>query len=77
MSRHHYEKCTKLILVLLYISSVDIPFKYICNSYTMVRGDHPRALASGLSDLQVNRYGITTYTSLNIAHHELVRAWNK
>ena len=35
----------------------------ICNSYTMgcspVRGDNPRALASGLSYLQVDNHGIT------------------
>ena len=43
--------------------------KYICrqlglsNSYTMacppVRGDNPRALASGLSNVQVDKHGIT------------------
>ena len=35
----------------------------LCNSYTMgcppVRGDNPRALASGLSYVQVNKHGIT------------------
>ena len=39
----------------------------ICNSYTMgcppVRGDNPRALASGLSYVQVDDHGIT------ILHH--------
>ena len=34
-----------------------------CNSYTMgcppVRGDNPRALASGLSHVQVDKHGIT------------------
>ena len=34
-----------------------------CNSYTMgcppVRGDNPRALASGLSNVQVDTHGIT------------------
>ena len=58
MSRHHYKKCTKLIFS-VYISRVDIPLTYLCNSFTMVRGDHPRVLANGLSDLQVNRHGIT------------------
>ena len=37
--------------------------KVICNSYTMgcppVRGDNPRALASGLSYVQVDKHGIT------------------
>ena len=35
----------------------------LCNSYTMscppVRGDNPRALASGLSYVQVDKHGIT------------------
>ena len=35
----------------------------LCNSYTMgcpsVRGDNPRALASGLSSVQVDKHGIT------------------
>ena len=38
-------------------------FQGTCNSYTMgcppVRGDNPRALASGLSYVQVDRHGIT------------------
>ena len=36
---------------------------HLCNSYTMdcspVRGDNPRALASGLSYVQVDKHGIT------------------
>ena len=36
---------------------------YIRNCYTMgcppVRGDNPRALASGLSDVQVDKHGLT------------------
>ena len=35
----------------------------LCSSYTMgcppVRGDNPRALASGLSYVQVDKHGIT------------------
>ena len=35
----------------------------LCNSYTMgcppVRGDNPRALASGLSYVQVDKHGMT------------------
>ena len=35
----------------------------LCNSYTMgcppIRGDNPRALASGLSYVQVDKHGIT------------------
>ena len=35
----------------------------ICNIYTMgcppVRGDNPRAVASGLSNVQVDKHGIT------------------
>ena len=42
-----------------------------------VRGDNPRALASGLSYVQVDKHGITVYTtyiSVNLAHHEIFRA---
>ena len=42
-----------------------------------VRGDKPRALASGLSYVQVDKHGITIYTayiSIALAHHEIVRA---
>ena len=37
-----------------------------------VRGDNPRALASGLSYVQVGKHAITiltTYISLDVAHH--------
>ena len=51
------------------------------NSYTMgclpVRGDNPRALASGLSYVQVDKHGITiyvTYISVDLAHGEIFRA---
>ena len=41
----------------------------ICNSYTMgcppVRGDNPRALASGLSYVQVDKHGITILCHLH------------
>ena len=47
-------------------------------SYTMgcppVRGDNPRALASGLSNVQVDKHGITiftTYISVELAHCEI------
>ena len=39
-----------------------------------VRGDNPRALASGLSNVQVDKHGITilyTYISVYLAHHEI------
>ena len=42
-----------------------------------VCGDNPRALASELSYVQVDKHGITihtTYISLDIAHHEIFRA---
>ena len=51
-----------------------------CNSYTMgcppVRGDNPRALASGLSYVHVDKHGIiyNTYISVDLAHHEMFRA---
>ena len=42
-----------------------------------VPGDHPRASASGLSYVQVDKYGITIlyhFISVNLAHHEIFRA---
>ena len=50
-----------------YLSSIlqmkQIKHRLISNSYTMgcppVRGDNPRALASGLSYVQVDKHGIT------------------
>ena len=43
-----------------------------------VRGDNPRALASGLSYVQVDKHGITIYTtyiSVDIIHRDIVRAY--
>ena len=52
------------------------------DSYTMaclpVRGDNPRDLASGLSYKQVDIHCMTIYTtyiSVDLAHHELFRAY--
>ena len=49
--------------------------------YTMgcppLRGDNPRALASGLSYIQVDNHGISlciTYNSVDLAYHEIFRA---
>ena len=42
-----------------------------------VRGDNPRALASGLSYVQVDKHDIifyTTYISVDLAHHEIFHA---
>ena len=42
-----------------------------------VRVDNPQALASGLSYVQVDKHGITIYTSyisVDLAHHEIFRA---
>ena len=42
-----------------------------------VCGDNPQALVSGLSYVQVDKHGITIYTtyiSEDLAHHEIVRA---
>ena len=44
-----------------------------------VRGDDPRAFASGLSYVQVDKHGITilypmTYISEDLAHHKLFPA---
>ena len=54
----------------------------ISNSYTMgcppVRGDNPRALASGLSYVQVGKHGITIlyhqHQCRPCTHHEIFRA---
>ena len=42
-----------------------------------VRGDNPRALASGLSYVKVDTHGklfYTIYISVDLAHHEIFRA---
>ena len=42
-----------------------------------VRGDNPRALASGLSYVRVDKHGITIYTtyiSVDIVHDEIFNA---
>ena len=45
------------------------PKHYLCNSYTMgcqlARGENQRALASGLSYVQVDKHGITTLYHLH------------
>ena len=61
----------------------------LSNSYTMgcptVRGDNPRALASGLSYVQVDKHGMTikyhlhqcrpcTSRHISLAHHDIFRA---
>ena len=57
------------------------PWYHIRNSNIIVcppvRGDNPRALASGLSNVQVDKHCITIYTtyiSVDLVHHEIVRA---
>ena len=41
-----------------------------------VRGDNPRALASGLSYVQVDKHGITIlyHLSVDLAHHDIFQA---
>ena len=68
------------------VSRINLPYKLahlhsLCNSYTMarppVRGDSPRALASGLSYVQVDEHGITIsypYISVELAYHQILRA---
>ena len=58
--------------------NIFVIYSVIRNSYTMgcppVRGDNPRALASGLSYVQVDKHGITIYTtyiSVDLARHEI------
>ena len=54
----------------MFVKSVSkhVSVQGLCNSYTMgcppVRGDNPRALASGLSYVQVEKHSIT------ILHHQ-------
>ena len=57
--------------------------RLLCNSYTFVcppvREDNPRALASGLSYVQVDKHGTciiiyTTNIGVDLAHHELFHA---
>ena len=61
--RTEKEKCSKLLNV--YCNCICEHFQdyLLSNSYTMgcppVRGDNPRALASGLSYVQVDKYGTT------------------
>ena len=53
----------------LYIYVIVIPW--------VVRIDNPRALASGLSHVQVDKHGITIlylYICVDLAHHEIFRA---
>ena len=42
-----------------------------------LRGDNPRASAKELSHVEADKHGITIYTtyiSVDLAHHEIVRA---
>ena len=46
-------------------------------AFPPVREDNPRALAGGLSYVQVDKHDITiytTYTSVDFSHHEIFRA---
>ena len=59
----------------IYICASCIRNATLSDSYTMgylpVRGDNPRALASGLSYVLVDRHGMpfyTTYNSIDLAH---------
>ena len=54
---------------------------HLCNCYTVgcppVCGDNRRALASGLSYVQMDKHGITidtTYISVDLTHHEIYGA---
>ena len=60
----------KIQLINIIILAFRLAFsKEISNSYTMgcppVRGDNPRALASGLSYVQVDKHGITSLYHLH------------
>ena len=51
------------------------PAHALSNNYNMscppVRGDNPRALASGLSYVQVDKHGIAIFFSVELTHHEI------
>ena len=55
--------------IIYFLVNASPPNHWICNSYTMgcppVRGDNPRALASGLSYVQVDKHGITIFYHLH------------
>ena len=59
----HWEVSVSLSYFLSYINTDLIIYQGLSNSYSMgcppVRGDNPRALASGLSYVQVDKHGIT------------------
>ena len=61
--------CSKFGL-LFDVQKLFICISLLCNSYTMgcppVRGDNPRALASGLSYVQVDKHGITSLYHLHL-----------
>ena len=64
-----YSTCFVYYQTPMHLISADNLFLKICNSYTMgcppVRGDNPRALASGLSYVQVDKHGITILCHLH------------
>ena len=69
MSNAFHQGLHYLLLEILTFSRDKNIQKYISNSYTMgcppVRGDNPRALASGLSYVQVDKHGITILCHLH------------
>ena len=76
-----FNMCYRIYLKLTEINGIGMPNANISNSYIMgcppVRGDNPRALASGLSYVQMYKHDITfytTYVSADLAHHEIFRA---
>ena len=55
-----------IVVILFFYPEVQRASQILSNSYTMgcppVRGDNPRALASGLSYVQVDKHGMTNDT---------------
>ena len=59
-----YRWCKIVTCIQWLPTSLKLVYMRISNSYTMgcppVRGDNPRAFASGLSYVQVDKHGLTT-----------------
>ena len=58
---------TRLLILIVTRTGYTMGCPHVC-------GDNPRALASGLSYIQVGKHGLTfctTYISVDLVHHEI------
>ena len=72
--------CILIILLTTCVLNLVLNYVHICNSFSMdsphVRNYNPRALASGLSYVQVDKHGVTILyhlVSVDLSHHEICR----